>query len=134
MKKVTDFGAFVEFLPGKEDWVHVSQLDVKRVENPSDVVKVGDVFDVKIVDKDDQGGGSSAARPCSPPIGGTNVLHREGKAGDDLMATARTAATEATAVTRAGIRNRGVELLLGKTKKPRRTMLFFVALHFMQTK
>jgi polyribonucleotide nucleotidyltransferase len=55
VKKVTDFGAFVEFLPGKEGLVHVSQLDRKRVEKPSDVVKVGDVFDVKIVDKDDQG-------------------------------------------------------------------------------
>ena len=55
VKKVTDFGAFVEFLPGKEGLVHVSQLDVKRVEKPSDVVKVGDEFDVKIVDRDDQG-------------------------------------------------------------------------------
>ncbi|MEW6512242.1 MAG: polyribonucleotide nucleotidyltransferase [Bacteroidota bacterium] len=55
VKKVTDFGAFVEFLPGKEGLVHVSQLDVKRVAKPSDVVKVGDVFDVKITDVDDQG-------------------------------------------------------------------------------
>jgi polyribonucleotide nucleotidyltransferase len=55
VKKVTDFGAFVEFLPGKEGLVHVSQLDVKRVNKPSDVVKVGDVFDVKITDQDDQG-------------------------------------------------------------------------------
>ena len=55
VKKVTDFGAFVEFLPGKEGLVHVSQLDVKRVEKPSDVVKVGDQFDVKITDKDEQG-------------------------------------------------------------------------------
>jgi len=55
VKKVTDFGAFVEFLPGKEGLVHVSQLDVKRVAKPSDVVKVGDVFDVKITDQDDQG-------------------------------------------------------------------------------
>jgi polyribonucleotide nucleotidyltransferase len=55
VKKVTDFGAFVEFLPGKEGLVHVSQLDVKRVANPADVVKVGDVFDVKITSKDDQG-------------------------------------------------------------------------------
>lgn len=53
--KVTEFGAFVEFLPGKEALVHVSQLDVKRVNKPSDVVKVGDEFDVKIIDKDDQG-------------------------------------------------------------------------------
>jgi polyribonucleotide nucleotidyltransferase len=55
VKKVTDFGAFVEFLPGKEGLVHVSQLDVKRVNKPSDVVKVGDKFDVKITDQDDQG-------------------------------------------------------------------------------
>ncbi|MFN0158231.1 MAG: polyribonucleotide nucleotidyltransferase [Bacteroidota bacterium] len=55
VKKVMDFGAFVEFLPGKEGLVHVSQLDVKRVDKPSDVVKVGDVFDVKITEKDDQG-------------------------------------------------------------------------------
>ena len=55
VKKVTDFGAFVEFLPGKEGLVHVSQLDVKRVNKPSDVVKVGDEFDVKITEKDDQG-------------------------------------------------------------------------------
>jgi polyribonucleotide nucleotidyltransferase len=55
VKKVMEFGAFVEFLPGKEGLVHVSQLDVKRVAKPADVVKVGDVIDVKIVDKDDQG-------------------------------------------------------------------------------
>jgi polyribonucleotide nucleotidyltransferase len=53
--KVTEFGAFVEFLPGKEGLVHVSQLDLKRVNKPSDVVKVGDEFEVKIIDKDDQG-------------------------------------------------------------------------------
>ncbi|MGA9121413.1 MAG: polyribonucleotide nucleotidyltransferase [Bacteroidota bacterium] len=55
VKKVMEFGAFVEFLPGKEGLVHVSQLDVKRVNKPSDVVKVGDEFDVKIIDKDEQG-------------------------------------------------------------------------------
>ena len=55
VKTVTDFGAFVEFLPGKEGLVHVSQLDVKRVNKPSDVVKVGDTFDVKIIGKDEQG-------------------------------------------------------------------------------
>ncbi len=55
VKKVMEFGAFVEFLPGKEGLVHVSQLDVKRVDKPSDVVKVGDVFDVKITAKDEQG-------------------------------------------------------------------------------
>ena len=40
--KVEDFGAFVELWPGCEGLVHVSQLDTKRVEKPSDVVSVGD--------------------------------------------------------------------------------------------
>jgi polyribonucleotide nucleotidyltransferase len=55
VKKVMEFGAFVEFLPGREGLVHISQLDNKRVQKTSDVVKVGDQFDVKIVDKDEQG-------------------------------------------------------------------------------
>ena len=40
--KVEDFGCFVELWPGCEGMVHVSQLDTKRVEKPSDMVKVGD--------------------------------------------------------------------------------------------
>ena len=37
-----EFGAFVELWPGCEGLIHVSQLDVKRVEKVSDVLKVGD--------------------------------------------------------------------------------------------
>ncbi|HTX20077.1 MAG TPA: polyribonucleotide nucleotidyltransferase [Bacteroidota bacterium] len=55
VKKIMDFGAFVEILPGKEGLVHVSQLDVKRVEKVADFCKVGDVFDVKLVEIDDKG-------------------------------------------------------------------------------
>ncbi len=40
--KVEDFGAFVELWPGCEGLIHISQLDTKRVEKTSDVVKVGD--------------------------------------------------------------------------------------------
>jgi polyribonucleotide nucleotidyltransferase len=64
VKKVVDFGAFVEFLPGKEGLVHVSQLDTKRVDKPSDVVKVGDEFDVKITAKDDQGRFKLSRKAC----------------------------------------------------------------------
>ena len=39
---ITDFGAFVELWPGCEGLIHISQLDTKRVEKVSDVVKVGD--------------------------------------------------------------------------------------------
>ena len=45
--KVEEFGCFVELWPGCEGLVHVSQLDTKRVEKPSDIVKVGDEILVK---------------------------------------------------------------------------------------
>src|SRR5690554_4574237 len=45
--KMLDFGAVVEFVPGKETLLHVSELDWKRVENVSDVVNLGDVLEVK---------------------------------------------------------------------------------------
>lgn len=55
VKKVTDFGAFVEILPGKEGLVHVSQLDMKRIEKVADFVKVGDSLEVKLVEIDEKG-------------------------------------------------------------------------------
>ena len=55
VKKIMEFGAFVEILPGKEGLVHISQLDVKRVEKVADFVKVGDKFDVKLIKIDDKG-------------------------------------------------------------------------------
>ncbi len=55
VKKIMDFGAFVEILPGREGLVHVSQLDTKRIEKVSDFVKVGDVLEVKLVEIDDRG-------------------------------------------------------------------------------
>ncbi len=45
--KVEDFGCFVELWPGCEGLVHVSQLDTKRIDKPSDIVKVGDEILVK---------------------------------------------------------------------------------------
>jgi polyribonucleotide nucleotidyltransferase len=55
VKKIMDFGAFVEILPGKEGLVHVSQLDIKRIEKVADFVKVGDVMVVKLMEIDDKG-------------------------------------------------------------------------------
>ncbi len=53
--KVEDFGCFVELWPGCEGLVHVSQLDTKRVEKPSDIVKVGDEILVKSQGYDKKG-------------------------------------------------------------------------------
>lgn len=52
---VLDFGAFVEFMPGHEGLVHVSEMAEERVEKPSDVVKVGDIVTVKLVAIDEKG-------------------------------------------------------------------------------
>ncbi len=49
VKRVLDFGAFVEVVPGIEGLVHVSQLSAERVNHPSDVVKEGDTVTVKIL-------------------------------------------------------------------------------------
>ncbi len=53
--KVEDFGCFVELWPGCEGLVHVSHLDEKRVEKPSDIVKVGDEIIVKSLGYDKKG-------------------------------------------------------------------------------
>ena len=53
--KVDDFGCFVELWPGCEGLVHVSQLDYKRVEKPSDMFRVGDEILVKSQGYDNKG-------------------------------------------------------------------------------
>jgi len=53
--KLMDFGAFVEFMPGKEGLVHVSQISNERVEKVSDVLKEGQEVKVKLMEIDSQG-------------------------------------------------------------------------------
>ena len=55
VKRIMNFGAFVEILPGKEGLVHVSELSNKFVKNVEEVVKLGDEFDVKLTEIDEQG-------------------------------------------------------------------------------
>ncbi|HXL73505.1 MAG TPA: polyribonucleotide nucleotidyltransferase, partial [bacterium] len=52
VKKIMDFGAFVEILPGTDGLVHISQLDNKRVERVEDVLKEGDELLVKCIGVD----------------------------------------------------------------------------------
>lgn len=49
VKSVVDFGAFVEFLPGKEGLVHISELDFRRVNKVEDILNVGDKVRVKLI-------------------------------------------------------------------------------------
>jgi polyribonucleotide nucleotidyltransferase len=53
---VKDFGAFVEFLPGQEGLVHVSELSDGYVKNPADIVKKGDMLKVKVVGFEERSG------------------------------------------------------------------------------
>ena len=53
--RIMDFGAFVEFLPGKDGLVHISKLDKARVEKVEDVVKIGDDIKVQVIEIDKQG-------------------------------------------------------------------------------
>ena len=80
--RITDFGAFVNLLPGKDGLVHVSQMAVGRVNHPSDVVKEGAVVHVRVREIDDLGRVSltmltaeqeqaaNANRPSRPSNGG----------------------------------------------------------------
>ncbi len=53
--RIMNFGAFVEFAPGKDGMIHISKLSDKRVEKVEDVVKIGDVVKVEIIKIGDKG-------------------------------------------------------------------------------
>ena len=55
VKGIKEFGAFVEIMPGKEGLLHISEIDVKRVEKVADVLKMGDKIQVKLLGIDDSG-------------------------------------------------------------------------------
>ena len=55
VKRIMDFGAFVEILPGKEGLVHISKLSASRVEKVEDVVHEGDVLTVTVTEIDHMG-------------------------------------------------------------------------------
>ncbi|UCG80769.1 MAG: polyribonucleotide nucleotidyltransferase [Desulfobacterales bacterium] len=55
VRKIMDFGAFVEIFPGTDGLVHISQLDSKRVNKVSDILKEGDKVMVKVLEVDRDG-------------------------------------------------------------------------------
>ena len=55
VKKVVDFGAFVEILPGTDGLVHISQICERRIKSVSDEIQEGDEIKVKVIDVDSQG-------------------------------------------------------------------------------
>ena len=71
--RLMTFGAFVEIAPGKEGLVHISKLDVKRVEKVEDVVTVGDQVLVKVTEIDDQGRINLSRRDALVEVNGAVV-------------------------------------------------------------
>jgi len=55
VKRIVEFGAFVEILPGLEGLVHISQLDVSRVSNIHSLLNLGDMVSVKVLEIDTHG-------------------------------------------------------------------------------
>ncbi|HEC98470.1 MAG TPA: polyribonucleotide nucleotidyltransferase [Nitrospirae bacterium] len=55
VKKIVDFGAFMEVLPGVEGLLHISQISDERVGKVTDVINYGDEFSVKVIEIDDMG-------------------------------------------------------------------------------
>jgi len=66
IKRIMNFGAFCEFLPGKEGLIHVSELANKFVKNVEDVVKIGDEVTVKVIEVDEQGRVNLSKKQAEP--------------------------------------------------------------------
>ena len=75
VKRVVDFGAFVEIFPGTEGLVHVSELAHTRVENVADVLKEGQEVEVKVLSIEDGTGKIRLSRRALLPL-------PEGEEGD----------------------------------------------------
>lgn len=56
VKTIMPFGAFVEFLPGKDGLLHISEVDWKRLENLDGILKEGDAVKVKLIEVDEKTG------------------------------------------------------------------------------
>ena len=55
VKKITDFGAFIGILPNQDGLLHISEISYERVNHTSDVLKEGDIIEVKVLDVDSMG-------------------------------------------------------------------------------
>lgn len=77
--KTTDFGAFVEILPGKEGLLHISQIAKERVKKVEDVLKRGDIVTVKLLEIDRETGKLSLSRKVLLDEDGKEKLPEEPK-------------------------------------------------------
>jgi polyribonucleotide nucleotidyltransferase len=67
VKSIMPFGAFVEIVPGKDGLLHISEIDWKRVEKVEDVLKEGDIIEVKLIEADKKTGKLKLSRKVLLP-------------------------------------------------------------------
>jgi polyribonucleotide nucleotidyltransferase len=67
VKSIVAFGAFVEIMPGKEGLLHVSELDWRRVESASEILKENDMVEVKLIGVDEKTGKLKLSRRALLP-------------------------------------------------------------------
>ena len=67
VKNVTSYGAFVEFLPGKDGLLHISEIKWERVEDISEIIEEGEIIKVKLIDIDKKTGKFKLSRKVLLP-------------------------------------------------------------------
>ncbi|MBN3034306.1 MAG: polyribonucleotide nucleotidyltransferase [Bacteroidales bacterium] len=67
VKNITNFGAFIEILPGKEGLLHISEIDWKHIRSVDQVLKLGDEVTVKLIDVDSKTGKLKLSRKALLP-------------------------------------------------------------------
>ncbi len=90
VKRIVNFGAFVEILPGRDGLVHISELENHRVARVEDVVAEGDMVLVKVIGIDDEGKVRLSRRAALPAVTGKELVpggrgrhHRPRPSGSD---------------------------------------------------
>jgi len=86
VRRIVDFGAFIEILPNNEALLHVSEIAHERVERVEDVLNEGDVVDVKVISVDREGKTRLTRRELLPLPEG-----EEGERARERIAKAREA-------------------------------------------
>ncbi len=77
VQRITDFGAFIELLPGTDGLLHISEMAHTRVDRVQDVMKEGDIIEVKVLSVDRDGKVRLSRREIPPPPRGRGRRARE---------------------------------------------------------
>lgn len=82
VRRIADFGAFIEIIPGTDGLLHISEIDYKRTEKVEDVFKLGDTVQVKVIEIDPTGKVRLSRKALLPrPEGYVDPPKREGDGG-----------------------------------------------------